>query len=441
MRRFSLVFTACLVLGCGRLAPDRAQPEVLRGSPSLSQERPPVRADEPPVAVAALGSARAAAPSAASMASVAAAPRGPLSAFFDDLRALESGARGTHVRVLWLGDSHTAADFLTGSVRGLLQARFGDGGPGFVRVGTRGYRHSGVKVARGGDWNVDPDPPARRSVQGDGLYGWAGTRAVPRANASFSLELSPRPGPGDTGSYELSYVLPKGSSFELTLGGKRSAIAAQSSSDVSAGITHLTLAAPLSSRLVLTARAGAPQLLGVVVERSARAGLVLDAAGIDGARVETPLAWDEAAFRAEVARRAPSLFVVAYGTNEAFDALKVERYGPQLARLVARLRAAAPGASCLVLGPTDAARAGVSVPRVLEVTHALAGASRELDCSFASLSELMGGEGSFARGMKEKERLAQSDGLHLTPKGYLELGQALGQKLLAAYSGGSADLP
>jgi lysophospholipase L1-like esterase len=52
----------------------------------------------------------------------------------------------------------------------------------------------------------------------------------------------------------------------------------------------------------------------------------------------------------------------------------------------------------------------------------------------------MGGEGSFARAMKAKERLAQLDRLHLTPKGYRELGAALLQQLLGAYSAGRADL-
>src|SRR5690349_2624164 len=40
--------------------------------------------------------------------------------------------RSEPVRVLWLGDSHTAADFWPDAVRKPLQAAFGSGGPGFV---------------------------------------------------------------------------------------------------------------------------------------------------------------------------------------------------------------------------------------------------------------------------------------------------------------------
>jgi lysophospholipase L1-like esterase len=347
------------------------------------------------------------------------------------------------VRVLWLGDSHTNADFLSGTVRSSLAQRFGDGGPGFVRIGTKFARHEGVKLVREGTWNVDPDPPARRSRQADGVFGLGGTRAEPGPDASFKLLVEAR---GEVATanarFELSYSLPPLASFNVELGGAHQTIDARTVADVSAsGIAHLTLSAPLAAALSITPGRGAPRLFGVTIERAEGAGVVLDTSGIDGARLETPLAWNTPALVDEVARRAPELFVVAYGTNEAFDALRVDKYAGQLTELVKRLRRGAPRASCLVLGPTDAALGESSVPRVAEVGAVLRLASRELGCSFASLQQLMGGEGSFARGMRAKERLAQLDRLHLTPKGYKELGRALADLLLDAYSTGRADLP
>jgi lysophospholipase L1-like esterase len=347
------------------------------------------------------------------------------------------------VRVLWLGDSHTNADFLSGSVRSALAERFGDGGPGFVRIGTRPYRHDGVKIGRDGKWNVDPDPPARRALQDDGVFGIGGTRAVPGPGASFSLQALAAPGTVDEpATFELSYTLPAGSSFELALGAKRVVVDATSSRDVAAsGISHLSLSATLGSVLSVRPHAGKARLFGVIVERAARLGVVVDTSGIDGARFETPLAWHEPAFVAEVARRAPELFVVAYGTNEAFDRARVDKYAAQLAELVRRVRAGAPQASCLVLGPTDAPAGDGSVTRVAEIAAVLAGSAAALECSFVSLQQLMGGEGSFARGMRAKPRLAQPDKLHLTPRGYQELGQALAKLLLDAYAQGQGDLP
>jgi lysophospholipase L1-like esterase len=382
-------------------------------------------------------------PAAAAASAPASSPSGSLKTFFDALSELRRGARHEHVRVLWLGDSHTNADFLSGSVRSALAAEFGDGGPGFVRVGSKAYRHEGVKYAREGRWNLDPDPPARRRPQGDGVYGLGGTRAEPEPGASFSLQVSASGAAASAlARFELCYALPPKASFQVELASQKLLIDAHSPAEITAsGIAHLTLRAPLGSELLLSAARGAPRLFSVSIEKSEAPGVVLDVAGIDGARLETPLAWNETALAEEVARREPSLLVVAYGTNEAFDALKVEKYASQLASLVERLRRGAPRASCLVLGPTDAPLGESSVPRVAEISAVLRAESARLGCSFASLQQLMGGEGSFARGMRAKERLAQADKLHLTPKGYRELGQALATRLLDAYSAGRSDLP
>ncbi|HVY27742.1 MAG TPA: GDSL-type esterase/lipase family protein [Polyangiaceae bacterium] len=432
MRRgFRFVALASLTITCARPAPSQmAQPPAAR----LTQ-RPPPSTRTPPKPAAA-SPASTVDNVASSPGALPAAESRPLGHFFDALRALEAHARSQHVRVLWLGDSHTNADFLSGSVRTELQARFGNGGPGFVRIGSKPYRHDGVKLGRDGSWNIDPDPPARRTLQDDGVFGLGGTRAVPASGAAFSLQaIASGADAAAPARFELAYTLPPENTFTVELAGKTTRIDAASACEMTpAGVAHLTLTAPYGSQLSLKAVRGTPRLFNAVVERAEPPGVVLDAAGIDGARLETPLAWNEAAFVAEVARRAPELLVVAYGTNEAFDAGKVEKYGPQLQSLVARLRQGAPDASCLVLGPTDAPLGEASVPRVAEVGDVLRRAAQDIGCSFVSLQQLMGGEGSFALGMKAKERLAQPDKLHLTPLGYRTLGQALAARILHAYS-------
>ncbi len=419
---------SCLMLTCARPGPQKLAHAEAAAKPGLRPMPKPQSPREPAVKPAAAPSGCA---------------RGPLATFFDALTALRQGTRTSHARVLWLGDSHTNADFLSGTVRSALAESFGDGGPGFVRIGTKPYRHEGVKLARDGSWNVDPDPPARRAVQDDGVFGLAGTRAVPEAGASFSVQATARDASGDVGAeFELSYTLPPGASFSVELGGRKLRVDAKAAADMAAsGIAHLKLRAALKSQLVLAPERGAPRFFGVIIERSDKPGVVLDTLGIDGARLETPLAWNDAAFVDEVARRAPELFVIAYGTNEAFDALRVDKYGPQLGELTRRVRHGAPQASCLVLGPTDAPLGDGSVARVAEVSAVLQKAAPPLGCSYVSLQQLMGGEGSFAKGMKAKERLAQPDKLHLTPKGYQELGRALAKLLLDAYSAGRFDLP
>ena len=76
------------------------------------------------------------------VADAASAERLDLPGFYGALESLDTKARPDSVRVAWFGDSHTAADFLTGEVRHALQQRFGNGGPGFVHVGLSHTRPS-----------------------------------------------------------------------------------------------------------------------------------------------------------------------------------------------------------------------------------------------------------------------------------------------------------
>ena len=97
----------------------------------------------------------------------AGADAGGLIRFYRDLAELEAGKRRDAVRIYWLGDSHTSADYLTGTLRARLQKRFGVGGPGFVRVGLKPYRHSQVRWACDGPWKIEPVPPPRRTLFDD----------------------------------------------------------------------------------------------------------------------------------------------------------------------------------------------------------------------------------------------------------------------------------
>jgi hypothetical protein len=59
--------------------------------------------------------------------------------------------------ILQIGDSHTAADFFTGEVRRYVQARYGNGGPGYVEAGRP---HPGSATGTG-DRLAERPPPLR----------------------------------------------------------------------------------------------------------------------------------------------------------------------------------------------------------------------------------------------------------------------------------------
>src|SRR3984893_145785 len=77
--------------------------------------------------------------------------------FFEQLRRTKSGEASGPLRILHFGDSHTAADEWTGSVRALLQAQFGDGGGGYSLAGRPfiGYRREDLKSGESRGWETE----------------------------------------------------------------------------------------------------------------------------------------------------------------------------------------------------------------------------------------------------------------------------------------------
>ncbi len=188
-----------------------------------------------------------------------------LGRFFRDLEELERGRRRAAVRIFWLGDSHTAADYLTGALRARLEKRFGVGGPGFVRVGLKPYRHTQVRWACDGPWKIEPVPPPRRTPFDDGVFGLGGLRAMPEggpAQASFELVQGAARG---RLHWQLWFSLNGDASFRLTLGGVSQVITpvSQVPQLPGAGFASLALESASGDKLELRTHAGSPRFYGV----------------------------------------------------------------------------------------------------------------------------------------------------------------------------------
>ncbi len=358
---------------------------------------------------------------------------GPLASFREALEGLRSHSRKDSVRVLWLGDSHTSADFMSDQVRKTLGATFGAGGPGFVRLGVSPYRHGRTRFDIGGRWHRAPEQPSRRSPVQDGVFGLCGMRSVPEGDAWTSVRLHDAGlAAGSKVRFTVLHRLPKGASFAVRLGKQAVLLDEKTKTDEVPGspIRRLTLEGDVLDELRIEQKSGNPELFGAYVEGS-DPGVVIDTCGIEGARVATALAWDSASWQAEVRARKPDLLVVAFGTNEAFDEGRVERYGAEYTELLARSRAAVPNLPCLVLGPPDASeRSGGSKARVLEITAVQQRAATELGCAFVSGLSIMGGEGSFDAWMNANPPLARRDRIHLTAPGYERIGDGVTSALL-----------
>ncbi|MCC6552260.1 MAG: hypothetical protein IT372_04460 [Polyangiaceae bacterium] len=411
--------------------PPRAPAGTATAASAAAPAQAPASAAPPPPAPLAASAAPA-----APVAGPAARPKdGPYGRFFAALRELEQGERKEHVRIAWLGDSHGAADFWSGALRTALQKRFGRGGPGFVHVGFEGYRHDGMKIGVEGKWKMRPRGPATTLVTGDGVFGLGGILfSADSGGTQAKLTLADA---GLTGKlrWDICYRL-NGPTDQVGIAvtGTPSFTVKASAEEPPGELRHATAGSDPAATLAVTPTAGAPELCGAIIETdpTTSPGVVLDTLGINGARLGTPLAWNEASWAAELARRPPALVILEYGTNESGDFnADAAMYAKQVGEVVARVRKVSPDVDCLALAPTDRRDTPDRTPVVRD---AIREGAKAAGCGFWDTYETMGGKGSIDAWSKESPPRAAKDGVHLTSRGYRELGVKLFDDLMRIYN-------
>lgn len=419
MLRLSAALSLLLAVSCGP-ATQPTQPVALA---SASATAPATSASSAALPSA---TASAAAPTNAAPAGFTASTQ-ELARFHRALWGLEAKERKEHVRVLWIGDSHGQADFWSGSLRKLLAERWGAAGPGFVHLGYKNYRHDGIKLDIKGKWKMRPKKPVDPKRQGDGVYGLGGLMMGgyadgPRVELSFS---DPIPGGAEL---DLCFRFHgEGDAVAIATDGKPERTLSAKGGPLDQ-IRHETFRSDGSTPLVVRP-IGKTELCGLVIEadEASHPGVVLDTLAINGMRYGTTLAWEGEAWAREVARRKPSLVVLELGTNEAGDGNPAySKVGGQVGELLDRVRGVAPDVDCVVVSPTDRADAET---RVAEMRRTLMAAAKARGCYWFDAWQHLGGEGSFAKLRDEPEPKVQPDGIHLTIKGYRELGKTMFDEL------------
>lgn len=345
----------------------------------------------------------------------------PLASFRAGLR--RAAARTGQVRVLIQGDSHVCSDGLSGALRRALQARFGDGGPGLLPPiqPTRYCGHHGVRTTHGGEWASFGTPPPRshapRVAADCGLAGFA---AEARATSAFTDVVFQ--GVDHAGLAFLGQ--PGGGTAIVRLDGVPVLEVPTASASIGTVSARVAVAGAARRRLeVRPAGDGPVRLLSFALDREAP-GAVVDALGVDGARVDSQLLCRDPVVASELAQRRPDLVVLAYGTNEVISGRPTPRQLEEaLGRVLARLRAAAPSASCVVLGPADTpmGQAG-RLEAVAEVQRRVA---LQHGCAFFDTVRGQGGAGATARWSALEPPFVGPDLVHFTREGYDALAESL----------------
>ena len=347
-------------------------------------------------------------------------------------------------RIVVYGASHTASDLYTGVLRARLQQRFGDAGPGFVLPAKPWpyYRHSNLDFAESRGFRAFR---IRARAPHEGIYGLAGVALDARIDkpALSVFKTRAHAGLGARASQlELYYLKqPGGGHLRVTADGKTRTRVSTDARVPSPGYLRLDVEDAAHRIELHTEGDGRVRVFGMSLERDAP-GVVLDTLGIPGTRARDHLYWEDATYREHLARRAPDLVVLAYGTNEAGDDdVPPAAYEQRLRRVLARIQEVAPAASCLLVGPSDRPlllEDGVSYgPRplldaVIDVQRRVAS---DLGCGFFDVRAFMGGELSMVRWVSAVPPLGATDHVHFTMLGYQQLGETLHHALLAGYDG------
>ncbi len=346
--------------------------------------------------------------------------------FFEMLHRMGAGQSAGPLSILHYGDSHTAADDWTGSLRALLQAQFGDGGAGYSFAGRpfTSYRRLDLKSGESRGWKSE----GLLAKDGDGLNGLGGVSIVTsRPNEHVYLQA-------ECSKLELFYLQqPDGGDLQLFDNGEP---VEKISTSGELGAGYFTYPAkPGEHYFELQTLHRAPvRLFGWVTEKET--GITYETLGINGAQASIAFRWDEGLLASNIARRNPALIVLAYGTNEAGNPdWTQESYQEMFGALIRRFRQAAPTASILVLGPPDRDyrlrgrwEPYSKIDRIVAAQREAALANR---CAFWDMREKMGGKGAMQQWVTAG--LAQYDHVHFTAPGYRRLGYTLFRDLMYNY--------
>jgi hypothetical protein len=401
--------------------PDLAQPEDLgRVAP---RERGPIAADEVPESPA----------SDSDRSPVAIVDEGrSLDRLFSLLARAEHREAGAVGRIVFFGDSVVASDFGTGTLRRLLQRRFGDAGHGFVLAASAWpqYFHNDVYRFADKGFRVSRIVGPRAE---DGLYGLGGV--------SFSGPpgLRSRVGTAKTGTYgrhvsrfQIAYLAqPGGGIVNVNLDGKLAQTLDTDGPEKRARFAEVRAPDGEHELELLTAR-GTTRLFGVVLER-------------DGPGIRTLDESDDAHFAEALTWRQPNLVAFQFGANESGDgfAYPMPEYHATMHALIAKVQAAVPAAGCLVIGAMDRARKEdghlVTVPVIPLIVGEQRKVAAELGCAFYSAFDAMGGRGSMAAWVRKG--FGAGDFTHPTSWGAEQLGKWIYSALMDRYAEYQKRLP
>lgn len=368
-------------------------------------------------------------------------PPGSLTTFFQALARTDRKEPGAVTRILHYGDSPTTADSITADVRSQLQARFGDGGHGFLLIAKpwAWYGHRGIELSASG-WKIEPASMSRAK---DGVHGLGGVSFRGNTGAHSRVRL---PDGGTTLAVVYYWSQPDGGTFELRAGDQVLQSISTASDEAHPGFAEIPLPAG-TSEVELVVTAGSVRAFGYRFDKPGP-GVQYSSIGINGAQVQMLVRFFEVnQWTANLRHEHPDLVILNYGTNESiFPDYVRKQYPGELRTVISRLRAALPDASIMIMSPMDRGTKNSAgdistpetLPALIEVQRRIAA---ETGCAFFDTFDAMGGAGTMGRWYNEQPRLVSADFMHPLPGGAARVGTLFEGSLLKAYDSYQSSSP
>lgn len=328
------------------------------------------------------------------------------------------------VHIIQFGDSHTAADVMTGAVRDQLQSQLGSGGMGWAMP----MYFSGQRLERFGYDNTGWKPVSSRQERYDN-YTLGGLNAKPqyrgatltikakRAELPQQILVNLRQAPSDE---KFTGIDAAGQKFEFEAPIKNG--------------TWQTV--ELKAQLPFTITSGQTSdsaIGGWWAKNQTGKGVVVSALGINGAELGHWDRWSND-WKNNLKSVAPQLVILAYGTNEAFNNnVDLRNYKTLLTEKIAQIRAASPNTAIMIVSAPEALKStagecGTRPNQLTAIQNVQYEVAQQQHTLFWNWQQAMGGTCSMKSWMNQG--LARKDGVHFSEAGYQKLGKIFANDLL-----------
>lgn len=283
-------------------------------------------------------------------------PSTQLDVFFEQLRLLQQQKRNEPLRIMQLGDEHTASDDFVNRLREKFQNQFGNAGIGWIAPGKSPYQRS-MQYTMTADRNWQLWHHLTRYDLSFGLGGMVGATTMPHTGLVFQPKKLPPA--TDQNPYFLDlFAISSARTGEIrvTLNDQISQRYTTRADHSTLNIQRLTLT-ETPKKIKIESMTNFPvYLTGMSLER-AMPGVVVDNFGISRGQVGLIQGWSSALLEMTLKYRPPQLIMLQFGLTEASSPqFTAERYEHILRTVVRNLRQLAPNTALLLILPPDNAQ-------------------------------------------------------------------------------------